>query len=78
MFIEFIYTYENRPQEIAKGEIENLDMLQSEDALKKFATEGMEPSELAELKKISCCVYHDAEEVILPNWFLNCNGKLWF
>jgi hypothetical protein len=77
MRIEFIYTYEHREQEIASGEINDLSMLESEQSLKEFATAGMEPDELAELIKISCCVYSD-DDVTLPEWFMKANGKLWF
>ncbi len=72
--IEFIYTYENQPQMSAKVNC-NDSVLKDIEILAEFAI-GKDVNK-KDLVKISCCVHTDEPET-LPNWFIQCNGKLYF
>jgi hypothetical protein len=78
MKIEFIYTYNEKPQEIVSYPFV-LPILQDKETLVKFATSDLSEEERQQLVKISTCVYFENEgEIELPKWFNECNGKLYF
>ena len=78
MKIEFIYTYNEKPQEIVSYPFV-LPILESEETLIEYALSDLSDEEKKQLVKISSCVYFENKgEVDLPNWFNECNGKLYF
>ena len=77
MKIEFIYTFEDRPQSIVQYPFD-IAILETEERMKMFATAMLSPEEYLSLIKISCCIYTDGNEIEEPEWFVKCNGKLWF
>lgn len=78
MRIEFIYTYDEKPQEIIDYPFV-LPILQNKEPLVKFALTDLSEEERRHLVKISTCVYFENEgNIVLPDWFNHCNGKLWF
>ena len=74
--IEFLYTHthENQPQMSAKAHC-NDSVLKDMETLAEFAT-GKDVNK-KDLVKISCCVHTDEPET-LPDWFIQCHGKLYF
>lgn len=78
MKIEFIYTYNEKPQEIVSYPFV-LPILESKETLIEYALSDLSDEEQHQLVKISSCVYFDNKgEVDLPDWFNECNGKLYF
>lgn len=78
MKIEFIYTYSDKPQEIASYPFV-LPIIQDKQTLVKFALSDLSDEEKKQLLKISSCVYFENEgEVELPEWYNKSNGKIWF
>jgi len=78
MKIEFIYTYNEKPQEIVSYPFV-LPILQDKETMLKFALSDLSEDERQQLVKISTCIYFENEgEIELPKWFNECNGKLYF
>lgn len=78
MKIQFIYTFESKPQNSAIFPV-NMSTLDNVKAVKELALSYLSNEEKQELVKISCCV--DVEDTFVenpPQWYLDCNGKLWF
>ena len=79
MNIDLIYTFDEINQLFAFMPLE-MNQIEDEATLKEYVTESLTPEQRQELIKISCCVITDNTEDIpnLPDWFMECNGKLWF
>lgn len=77
MRIEFILTYNSKPQEIFEYPFIN-PILTDKQTLFDFATAYLSNEEKQELIKISSCVLIDGGKFELPKWFVECNGKLYF
>ena len=73
--IQFIFTFFEGESQIQNTKI-SLNNLQTEEQMKATAIADLTLDEAADLCKISCCIEATREE--LPEWYLNCNGKLWF
>jgi len=78
MKIEFIYTYDGKPQKIASYPFV-LPILQDKETFLKFAMTELSTEERRQLIKISCCIYFEHEgKSDLPDWYDECNGKFYF
>lgn len=75
MFIEFIFTFHEREQEIAR-EVITSDVLESKTKLLDLIFERLTKTQASELVKISCCVY-DYGDYQFPDWYMDINGKYW-
>ena len=76
MDIEFIYTYDLMPQEMANYEDIDRSVIKDRESLFEFATKDMDYDEILSLVKISCMV-SNAVDIEPPQWFIQSNGKLW-
>lgn len=76
--IQFIYTFSKGPQRMLDVPF-TPELLASEETLKAFAKSCLNDAEKKDLVKVSTCVYFNhGPEIELPDWFWECNGKLWF
>ena len=76
MRIEFILTYNSKPQEIVEYPFVN-PILKDKQTLFDFATAQLSDEEKQELVKISSCVLIDGGNFEEPEWYSQSNGKLW-
>lgn len=76
MIIQFIYTFENRPQSFLTFPFVE-PILQDIETLFKFAITPLDKDDLQELVKISSAIIFDDDKFELPLWYIECNGKLW-
>lgn len=72
--LEVIYTFGNREQEFALGRIGDSG-LKNKNELVESLLDELTAEEKADLCKISMCVYGNAT---LPDWYMDCSGKLYF
>ena len=77
MEIEFIYTYNNKPQKIVSCPFV-LSILQDKETLIKYALSNLSEEERQKLVKISSCVYFEKDgNIKLPSWYNEGNGKIY-
>ena len=77
MNIEFIYTFDNLPQDI-RMYVFDMYHISDKDKFFNFAMQDLSDYERQRLVKISCCIYNLKEEVNFPDWFESSNGKFYF
>jgi hypothetical protein len=79
--VEFICSFNERSQQIINEDISEIkaqEILRSKEKLFNFATEDqLSEEEKQDLYKISTCFYGDLEDITPPDWYMECNGKLW-
>lgn len=75
MKFQLIYTFVEREQDIIETDVPET-FLNTKEKLSEYLTRRLSTEEQNELLKISCCAYADKDE--LPNWYFDCNGKLFF
>lgn len=76
--IQFIYTFEESEQ-IALAFILDKKTLKDAQAMAEFAKMPLSDEEKAQLRKVSIRIYvHSGEEIKRPEWYQECNGKLYF
>jgi hypothetical protein len=76
--IEFICSFDGMEQEVYSGPF-NPEVMASKRVLSASITDELDVEHAARLNKVSCCVYSDeGENVPKPDWYMNCNGKLWY
>ena len=73
--IDFILTFDEKPQQMLNSRVSS-ETLETESGLTEHVLSFLNEDEKQELKKVSCCIFAEANQ--LPKWFLECNGKLWF
>lgn len=78
MVISLIYTFNSNPQGFNEVEIEDADVLQTSDKLKKFVAGFLQSEEANDLLKVSCCLMDVEDPRAIPHWYDECKGKLWF
>lgn len=78
MTIEFIFTFnKNKHQDVIKYPFVN-PILKDKQTLFDFATAMLDKEDKNNLVKISCCVtYDDVKEFEDPQWYKDCEGKLY-
>ena len=74
--IDLIYTFERAPQLFLDYPF-NEEVLKDKETFAKFALVDLSAEEIEQLVKISFCVYCK-DEIEIPDWIIECNGKLWF
>jgi hypothetical protein len=72
--IEFICSFDGMEQEVYRGPF-NPEFMASKQVLSASITDELDVEHVNRLTKVSCCVYGDAK---LPDWYMECNGKLWY
>ncbi len=83
MKIQFIYSFENEPQQIVTLPFSESFLHSGKDALIDFALSDLTEDEKGKVLKISCCLYaepaNNYEDVNNPLkvWYNECNGKIW-
>lgn len=78
MEIDIIYTFEELDQEFRTVSI-TPDQLTDEQTLKDYVTDFITPKEEEQLIKVSTClIVKEDEQFIIPQWFIEAWGKLWF
>ena len=77
MHIEFIYTFDNLPQDIRRY-VFDMYHISDKDNFLKFAMQDLSYFEKQQLVKISCCIYTLKKEINFPDWFEDSNGKFYF
>ena len=75
MKFELIYTFEDSEQEIIETEVPET-FLKTKEKLSEYLTRRLTNNHRDSLLKISCCA--DARKKDLPDWLLDCNGKLFY
>ena len=76
MRIEFILTYNSKPQEMVAYPFVN-PILKNKQILFEFATAQLSDEEKQDLVKISSCILIDGGNFEEPEWYSQSNGKLW-
>lgn len=71
--IQFILSFNEAQQQFSEIDYTK-ELIQSPQRLFGAATQDLTPEEVKDLYKISCCVYGDVD---IPDWYKECNGKLW-
>jgi len=77
MKIQFIYTFDTKPQMITAYEHIFPAFLESKNVLTAYAMTRLNKKEKSDLIKISCCVVEAKEMPICPEWYEKENGKIW-
>jgi hypothetical protein len=77
MTIQLIYTFKEKPQDFADYSI-SPKILESKEETVAFVLEPLTEDETKDLVKVSMSVNPDDETMDPPEWYLKCNGKLWF
>lgn len=67
----------SQPQEIVTLPFVS-PVLQDKETLESFVLAFLEDDEQIEVIKASCCIYTENESLSVPEWYTECNGKLWF
>ena len=75
MKVEFIYSYDDRPQEIVMLPIAD-SILKDQEDFRQYALYDLSIGEVSHLVKISSFIYFGSMEI--PAWYKECDGKLWF
>lgn len=79
MHIELIYTYDRNHDSQTTVIYPFVDeLLASEGVFTRFVTALLTDDEKHDLRKISSCVYYASNAVKTCEWFVKCNGKLYF
>jgi len=76
MKIQFIFTYNSKPQEFVEYPFVN-QILKDKQTLFEFATAQFSDEEKNELVKISSCILIDGGNFEEPDWYKELNGNLW-
>ena len=76
MIIEFIFTFNDRPQEIKQYPFAD-SILKDKKSLFEFATSKMPDDAKIKLVKISSCVITNGAQFNMPKWYAEARGKLW-
>ena len=84
MKLDLIISFDNAPQEfltINEMTMEEISTREQtmEDLLHLFYELDFPPEKVRDIYKISCCLVECTEHELTnaPQWYLNCNGKLW-
>lgn len=78
MSLDLTYTFEHQSQ-LFKSYPLDAALLADRKELTDFVLSKLSSFQRSGLAKISLCVMVEGDEgVAMPDWFLGCNGKLWF
>ncbi len=78
--VEFFCSFNERSQQFFLVDISEITaerILRSAESLFSFVTENrLTEDEIQDLYKISTCFSGDIDDITPPDWYLECNGKL--
>lgn len=76
--VEFIYTFNDMPQQIANYPFVK-ELITTRRVFIQFATMELSRLELNQLVKISCAIYYSSKpEIKTPSWYNDVSGKFFF